>query len=409
MTTDNLKIKHNKATLGNDVISIENLLDEKLFYYDPGFMSTAAVKSAITYINGNKGQLLYRGYPVDKLAENYEYIDICYLLLNKKLPNKNEKNDFAKEIIKLNKVDNDTWTFLESLNPNSHPVGNLMAAISFAASKNHNKWSLKIDSERKQCMMSLISQMPVFVAACIRKSNNLQIIQPRNDLNYIENFLYMCFDNSNIDNSIIEAMDKILTLHADHEQNASTSTVRMAGSTSTPGYAAIVAGIAALWGPAHGGANEACLNMLKTIGTIENADKYINKAKDKNDPFRLMGFGHRVYKNYDPRAIIMQKICHKVLQQLNSDTPYFKLAKQLEYNALNDDYFINKKLYPNIDFYSGITLDAIGFDSKTFTAIFALGRAVGWAAHWLEMFNADDFKISRPRQWYNGPVEKLID
>lgn len=408
LVVDDLKIDliKNTASIGADVIEIKNLLPNNLFTYDPGFTATASCRSSITYINGDNSLLLYRGYPIDELANKYNYIDICYLLLNSKLPLIKERDEFESLIVGKSDLPSPIWEFLNSLNSNSHPVGNLLTAVSFCAAFNQKKWSLKIAEQRLEAMLSAIGQMPTIVAACIRAQQGEKPLKPKPELGYIRNFIYMCFDKTDFDDNIVNALDKIFTLHADHEQNASTSTVRMAGSTGTPAFAALSAGIAALWGPAHGGANEACINMLKKIGLVEKADFYIQKAKDKSDPFRLMGFGHRVYKNYDPRALIMKDICHKVINNKQSD--YLYLAKKLEEIALQDEYFISRKLYPNIDFYSGLTLDAIGFDSSTFTVLFALGRTIGWACHWLEMFLEKDFKISRPRQWYCGEKERTV-
>ena len=329
-------------------------------------------------------------------------MDICYLLLKDKLPLVTEKVAFELEVCQLSNVDESIWHFLETLPVNAHPVGNLLTAVSMCAAINKQNFSIKDKQERFLSMMHAIGHMPTLVAACIRVEKGLKPILPKPELGYIKNFLYMCFGSNVFDAKVVDAMDKIFILHADHEQNASTSTVRMAGSTGTPGFAA-------LWGPAHGGANEACINMLKKIGSVDQAESYINKVKDKNNPFRLMGFGHRVYKNYDPRATIMRDICNQVINNCDKvDSNYLQLAKKLEETALQDEYFISRKLYPNIDFYSGLTLDAIGFSSKSFTALFALGRTIGWASHWLEMFVDQDFKISRPRQWYIGLKERNV-
>ena len=401
-----IELTKNFASIGADVIEIKDLLANNLFTYDPGFTATAACRSSITYIDGNKGVLLYRGYPIEKLANKYTYMDICYLLLNNKLPSADESKSLEAEIVSKADLTSPIWDFLDTLNVDSHPVGNLLSAVSLCAAFNQKQWSLKIAEDRLDSMLCAIGQMPTIVAACIRAKQGLKPLRPKPELGYIKNFLYMCFAKTDFDQTIVDAIDKIFILHADHEQNASTSTVRMAGSTWAPSFAALSAGIAALWGPAHGGANEACIRMLRTIGSVEQADFYVQKAKDKKDPFRLMGFGHRVYKNYDPRALIMKDICHRVISNGQSD--YLNLAKKLESIALQDEYFISRKLYPNIDFYSGLTLDAIGFDSSTFTALFALGRTIGWACHWLEMFVDKDFKISRPRQWYCGETERSL-
>lgn len=394
-------------TLGKQVIDISTLGNLGAFTYDPGFMSTASCESKITYINGDKGILLHRGYPIDQLAEKKDFLDVAYALVYGDLPNVDQKSSFEKQLKTHQSVEPKLLTMLQSFEKNAHPMGMLMSLVS-ALSANHNlHYDANDEQQRAQACLKLIAKIPTLSAMCYRHSLGLAPIAPHPSLSYAANFLYMLFDEVPHD-TLARAMDVIFTLHADHEQNASTSTVRLAGSTGTDPYAALAAGIAALWGPAHGGANEACLNMLKQIGDISQIPHYLARAKDKNDSFRLMGFGHRVYKNYDPRATVMRKVCHDVLEAVGAhDNPLFKLAMELERIALEDNYFVDRKLYPNIDFYSGITLSAMGIPSTMFTVIFALARTSGWMAQWFEMTSAP-LKIGRPRQLYNGEKERQV-
>ena len=398
-----LSLPHHQATLGHDVIEVSSLLQHQLFTYDPGFMATAACKSDITYIDGEAGQLLYRGYPIEQLAEQHTYMDVAHLLLQGALPE--STHSFEKTLCEYSTCEPEVWAFLTQLSSKAHPVGMLLASLAYCAA--HHSNTADQSEARTRSMLQAVGILPTLAAACLRRSQNLPPLKPKPELGYINNFLYMSFDQTEFDPAITHALDVIFTLHADHEQNASTSTVRMAGSTGTPAFAALSAGVAALWGRAHGGANEACLKMLHEIQSAEHVPEYLIRAKDKSDPFRLMGFGHRVYKNYDPRARIMRDICHSMIDLRNqTDTPLFTLASTLESLALEDPYFIDKKLYPNVDFYSGLTLDALGFPSDFFTVIFAVARTVGWASHWLEMMDDPEFRINRPRQWYTGPTTR---
>ncbi len=396
-------------TMGNDVIDIRTLGKQKYFTYDPGFYATAACESKITYIDGDEGVLLYRGYSIDQLAAKCDYIDVCYLLIYGELPSDTEKKSFEEKIQAAAPVCDFTKAFFTGFPQDAHPMGMLLGVIGGLSTRKGNACNLKKLEDRENAVIRLIAKMPVIAAMTYRHNENKPFIAPDKNLGFAENFLHMLFGDEAINPVLIQAMDRIFTLHADHEQNASTSTVRMSGSTGTHPFAAIAAGISALWGPAHGGANEACLNMLKQIGDESQIEKYIAKAKDKNDPFRLMGFGHRVYKSYDPRAKVMQQTCHDVLEATNKQNdPLFKLAMKLEKIALEDPYFIEKKLYPNVDFYSGITLSAIGIPANLFTVIFALGRTVGWASHWFEMMNDSDNPLYRPRQLYVGYARREI-
>jgi citrate synthase len=394
-------------TLGKQVIDISTLGQQGAFTYDPGFMSTAACESKITYINGEKGILLHRGYPIDQLAEKKQFLDVAYALVYGDLPTNNEKQVFEALIKKFSNVDPSIIQLLKSLPQNAHPMGMLMSMTSAWSAIHHLNYDANNLKHRENAVIEMIAKIPTLSAMCYRHSIGQDFIAPDENLSYAANFLYMMFGQKPHD-TLAHAMDVIFTLHADHEQNASTSTVRLSGSTGTDPIAAMTAGISALWGPAHGGANEACLNMLKKIADIAKIPEYINKAKDKNDPFRLMGFGHRVYKNYDPRATVMNKVCHDVLQTVNAhNTPLFQLAMELERIALEDSYFVERKLYPNIDFYSGITLSAMNIPTNMFTVIFALARTSGWMAQWLEM-TASPLKIGRPRQLYTGEKQRDI-
>lgn len=398
-------------TLGYDVIDINHLGEAGLFTFDPGFMSTAACESKITFIDGDEGILLYRGYPIEQLAEKKDFLDVCYLLLNSELPSPSEKKQFVGLINNHTMVHQQMYQFLNGFRRDAHPMAIMVGIVGALSAFYHDSMDLSNEADRYTSAIRLIAKIPTLAAMTYKYSIGLPYMYPQNKMSYSENFLHMMFgvpSEDNIPNPVlVKAMDTIFTLHADHEQNASTSTVRLAGSTGANPFACISAGISALWGPAHGGANEACLNMLKEIGDVSQINHFIKRAKDKNDPFRLMGFGHRVYKSYDPRAKVMRETCHKVLEAVGAhNEPLFKLAMELERIALEDDYFVEKKLYPNVDFYSGITLSAIGIPSNMFTVIFALARTVGWMSHWMEM-TANKSKIGRPRQLYTG--EKTRD
>lgn len=400
-----------KATLGEPVIDIVPLANLGHFTYDPGFGLTAACSSTITYIDGNKGELLYRGYPIEQLAEKSDYLEVCYLLLNGELPNQTQKNEFVDHIKHHTLIHEQMRSFFNGFRRDAHPMAIMMGVVGALSSFYHDTLDIHSPEYRQSAAYRLIAKMPTLAAMCYKYSIGQPFMYPQNNLDYSENFLQMMFGVPSEpwkgSATLTRAMDTIFTLHADHEQNASTSTVRMAGSSGANPFACIAAGIATLWGPAHGGANEAVLNMLHEIGDVKHIPQYIAKAKDKNDSFRLMGFGHRVYKNYDPRAKIMRQICHEVLAEMGvGDTPLFKLAMALEKIALEDDYFIEKKLYPNVDFYSGITLSAMGIPTNMFTVIFALARTVGWSAHWIEMVSAANTKIARPRQLYLGETQR---
>ena len=408
---DSIDLPIYSPTLGYDVIDIKALSAHHHFTYDPGYFATASCESKITYIDGDKGILLYRGYSIDQLAEKCDYMDVCYLLVNGELPNAAEKSGFEGKIKDASSACDRTKNFFSGFAQDAHPMGMLLGVIGGLSTRASNTINLKNADERAQAVTRLIAKMPIIAAMTYRHNQNKPFIPADKTLGFVENFLHMLFgDEKKTQNpTLIKALDCIFTLHADHEQNASTSTVRMAGSTGTQPFAAIAAGISALWGPAHGGANEACLKMLTTIGDESQIEKYIAKAKDKNDPFRLMGFGHRVYKNYDPRAKVMQKTCHAVLEAMGKhDDPLFKLATRLEKIALEDSYFIERKLYPNVDFYSGVTLSAMGIPTNLFTVLFAIARTVGWASHWAEMMADPNHPLYRPRQLYTGKKERML-
>lgn len=401
-----------RPTLGNDVIDIGKLGEHDLFTYDPGFMSTAACESKITYIDGDKGILLYRGYPIDQLAEKKPFLDICYLLLNGELPTQTEHNVFRQLVNNHSMVHQQMYQFLNGFRRDAHPMAIMVGIVGALSAFYHDSIDLNNQRDRYTSALRLIAKMPTLAAMSYKYSIGMPYMYPQNKMTYTENFLHMMFgtptESTTPNPVLVKAMDTIFILHADHEQNASTSTVRLAGSTGANPFACISAGIGALWGPAHGGANEACLNMLKEIGDVSKINEYIKRAKDKNDSFRLMGFGHRVYKSYDPRAKVMRKTCYEVLNAVGAqDEPLFKLAMELERIALEDDYFIEKKLYPNVDFYSGLTLSAIGIPTNMFTVIFALARTVGWMSHWMEM-TAGSAKIGRPRQFYTGEKQRDV-
>jgi citrate synthase len=401
-----------KGTMGPDVIDINTLYqDTGCFTYDPGFTSTASCESKITFIDGDKGVLLYRGYPIDQLAEHGNFIETCYLLLYGELPTREQYRAFDDRIVKHTMVHEQMTRFYTGFRRDAHPMAVMVGVVGALSAFYHDSIDIKDPAQREMASIRMIAKMPTIAAMAYKYSIGQPFIYPRNELSYAANFLHMCFavpcEEYKVDPILARAMDRIFILHADHEQNASTSTVRLAGSSGANPFACISAGIACLWGPAHGGANEAALQMLQEIGTVDRIPEYIKRAKDKSDPFRLMGFGHRVYKNYDPRAKIMQKTCHEVLDAVgHGDDPILKVALELERIALSDDYFIQKKLYPNIDFYSGITLKALGFPTDMFTVLFAIARTVGWIAQWKEMIEDPSQRIGRPRQLYTGAVKR---
>ena len=395
-----------EANEGLNVVDVRGLIGEGIFTYDPGFLSTASCDSSVTYIDGDAGILLYRGYPIEQLAANSSHLEVCYLLLNGELHTKSELDDFEKEIRSRMDVDEHFQVIFDGFTEDSHPMSMICAAVAGLASLYHDGLDIYDADHRREAALNLIAKIPTLAAMTYKKSLGEAFVKPDPSLNYAENFLNMCFGTKNkapnVSPTLARAMDRIFILHADHEQNASTSTVRLAGSTEANPYAAMAAGIAALWGPSHGGANEAVLDMLNEIGDESRIEEYVAKAKDPDDSFRLMGFGHRVYKNFDPRATVMQESCHAVLDELGLKDPLLKVAKQLETIAREQDYFIQRRLYPNVDFYSGITFKAIGIPVKMFTVLFTLGRMPGWITHWNEMLS-DGFKIGRPRQLYLGP------
>lgn len=401
------------GTLGPNVIDVSQLNKSGLFTFDPGFMSTAACTSEITFIDGDEGILLHRGYSISDLAEHASYLEVCYLLLFGELPNKTQKEIFERQIKHHTMVHEQLSHFLNGFPRSSHPMAIMCGVVGALSAFYHDSLEIHNVQHRTLAALRLIAKMPTIAAMAYKYSIGQPFVYPQNHLNYAENFLHMMFsipaEPMVLNPVLVNAMDKIFTLHADHEQNASTSTVRVAGSSGANPFACIAAGIAALWGPAHGGANEAVLNMLTEIGDASRIPAFIDKAKDKNDPFRLMGFGHRVYKNFDPRAKVMRQACHDVLEALHiHGDPLFKIALQLEKIALEDPYFIERKLYPNVDFYSGIILKAIGIPTNMFTVIFALARTVGWISHWNEMISSSEQKISRPRQLYTGLPERAF-
>ncbi len=395
-----------EGTAGPDVIDVRSLVSKGVFTYDPGFMSTASCESKITYIDGGKGILLYRGYPIEQLAEKSDFMECCYLLLNGELPTAEQKEAFIDDIKHHTMVHEQIRNLFISFPRHAHPMSVMIGAVGALSAFYHNDLVIDDAEHRQAAAVRLIAKIPTLAAMCYKYSIGQPFMYPRNDLSFSENFLYMMFGTpceEYVPSPVIaDAMDKIFLLHADHEQNASTSTVRLAGSTGANPYACISSGITALWGPAHGGANEAVLDMLNEIGDVKNIPDYIKRVKDKNDPVKLMGFGHRVYKNFDPRAHVLRDAAKGVLEELGHENdPLLKIAKELERIALEDDYFIERNLYPNVDFYSGIILKAIGIPTNLFTVIFATGRTPGWVAHWHEMIS-NPFKIGRPRQLYTG-------
>ena len=425
MTEETLTIRNNstgkeadfsllKGTIGTPVIDVSSLNKKMgLFTYDPGFMSTSSCKSAITYIDGEKGVLLYRGYPIDQLAEKCSFLEVAHLLMNGELAGEAKQAEFEHEIGQHAMLHEAMRSFIDGFHYDAHPMAMMVGIVGSLSAFYHSELDMNDPEHRRISAMRMLAKMPVIAAACHRHSIGFPFVYPRSDLSYCENFLNMMFslpsqkyiDKDNyIDPVAVKALNLLFILHADHEQNASTSTVRLASSTGANPYACIAAGIAALWGPAHGGANEAVLSMLEEIGTVDRIPEFIAKAKDKNDPFRLMGFGHRVYKNFDPRATIIRKACHDVLESLGGSQkdPLFELALELEKYALNDEYFIEKKLYPNVDFYSGIIYKALNIPVDMFTVMFTIARTAGWVSHWLEMMAEPGQRIGRPRQIYTG-------
>ncbi|MBC7983084.1 MAG: citrate synthase [Candidatus Obscuribacterales bacterium] len=407
-TTIDLK----SGTLGPDVLNIAALAkDHGIFTFDPGFLATASCESKITFIDGDNGVLLHRGYPIEQLAEKSNFLEVAYLLINGELPSATQLTEFNGAIRNHTMINESLLRFFNGFHYNAHPMAMLSGVVSSMAAFYHDSMDIYNPRHREIFAHRVIAKIPTIAAAAYKHSLGQPFVYPRNDLDYCANLLHMFFavpcEPYVVDPVATQALDLLFILHADHEQNASTSTVRMAGSTETNPYAAISAGISALWGPAHGGANEAVLAMLEQIGTVDNITKYVAKAKDKNDSFRLMGFGHRVYKNHDPRATIIRAMCHKVLAKLGkSDNPLFELALRLEELALKDEYFIERKLYPNVDFYSGIIYSAIGIPRSMFTVMFAIARTVGWVAHWQEMIGDPAMKIGRPRQLYTGSPQR---
>ena len=406
-----------KGTVGPDVIDISKLYGKTgKFTYDPGFMSTASCSSKITYIDGDKGELLYRGYPIDELAVNCDFLETCFLLLNGKLPNQKEKTDFDHLVMHHTMVHEQMQFFLRGFRRDAHPMAVLTGLVGGMAAFYHDGLDYSDAKVREIAQIRLVAKIPTLVAMAYKYSIGQPFIYPKNNLSYTANFMRMMFGNPceeyEVNPVLVRALDRIFILHADHEQNASTSTVRLAGSSGTNPFAAIAAGVACLWGPAHGGANEACLQMLENIqkmGGVEKIGEFIAKVKDKDSGVRLMGFGHRVYKNFDPRAKLMRETCYEVLNELGlGDDPLFKLAMTLEKIALEDEYFVSRKLYPNVDFYSGIVQRALGIPTDMFTCVFALARTVGWISQWEEMITDSEYKIGRPRQLFNGSVTRSV-
>lgn len=398
------------GSAGNDVIDIRTLGNYGYFTYDPGFLATASCESAITFIDGGKGVLQHRGYPIDSLAKEADYLEVCYILLNGDAPTKAQYDEFTNIITNHTMVHEKLAHFFQGFLPDAHPMAMVCGVVGALSSFYHSDLDIEDPAQRMRSAHRLIAKMPTISAMAYKYSIGQPFVYPRNDLSYAENFLHMMFsvpaEEYVVSPTVACAMDRIFTLHADHEQNASTSTVRLAGSSGANPYACIAAGVASLWGPAHGGANEACLTMLEEIGSLDRVDEFVARAKDKSDSFRLMGFGHRVYKNFDPRATVMRETCHEVLNELGITDPLLDVAMALEKVALEDPYFIEKKLYPNVDFYSGIILKAIGIPTNMFTVIFAMSRTVGWISHWDEMLGQPGQKIGRPRQNYIGEIDR---
>ncbi|MGL4752629.1 MAG: citrate synthase [Aeromonadaceae bacterium] len=401
------------GTEGPEVIDVRALAAHGYFTFDPGFLSTASCESKITYIDGDKGILLHRGYPIAELAIDTDYLQVCYLLLSGELPTPEQYQQFRAHVTRHTMVHEQMTSLFKAFRRDSHPMAVMCGVAGALSAFYHDSLDINNPKHREIAAFRLISKMPTLAAMSYKYSIGQPFMYPRNDLSYAGNFLHMMFavpcEEYKVNPVIERAMDRIFILHADHEQNASTSSMRMAGSSGANPFACIAAGIASLWGPAHGGANEACLKMLEEIGSVDRIPHFITRAKDKNDPFRLMGFGHRVYKNYDPRATVMRDTCHEVLREMNvSDHPLLDVAMELERIALSDPYFVEKKLYPNVDFYSGIILKAIGIPTSMFTVIFALSRTIGWISHWLEMQSDPASRISRPRQLYTGAPTRHV-
>ena len=399
-----------RGSLGPDVVDIGGLSDLGMFTYDPGYVSTASCESRITYIDGDRGVLLHRGYPIEQLAEHSDYLETCYLLLYNELPNASQKAEFEDTVRNHTMVHDQLTSFFQGFRRDAHPMAILCGVVGALSAFYHDSLDISDEQHRKVAAFRLIAKMPTLAAMSYKFSIGQPFMYPDNTLSYAENFLHMMFgtpcEASRVNPVLTRAMDRIFLLHADHEQNASTSTVRLTGSSGANPFACIAAGIAALWGPSHGGANEAVLNMLQEIGDVSRIDEFLARAKDKDDPFRLMGFGHRVYKNFDPRARVMKESADEVLAELGIESdPLLNIAKRLEEITLQDDYFIGKKLYPNVDFYSGVILKAIGIPTSMFTVIFAVGRTVGWIAHWNEMISGN-YRIGRPRQLYTGHTQR---
>ena len=399
------------GTIGPSVVDIGKLYGQTgMFTFDPGFTSTASCESKITYIDGDEGILLHRGYPIEQLAEHGDFLETCYLLLYGELPTAAQKQDFVYHVTRHTMVHEQMMRFFQGFRRDAHPMAVMVASVGALSAFYHDSTDISDPQQRMIASMRMIAKMPTLAAMAYKYSVGQPFVYPKNDLDYTSNFLNMCFavpcEDYKVNPVLAKALDRIFILHADHEQNASTSTVRLAGSSGANPFACIAAGIACLWGPAHGGANEAALKMLAEIGHVDRIPQFIARAKDKNDPFRLMGFGHRVYKNYDPRAKIMQKTTHDVLKAVGSKDPLLDVAVELERIALTEEYFVERKLYPNIDFYSGITLKAMGFPTSMFTVLFALARTVGWIAQWKEMIEDPGQKIGRPRQLYTGYAKR---
>ncbi|HXP66455.1 MAG TPA: citrate synthase [Steroidobacteraceae bacterium] len=400
------------GTIGPDVINISNLTkDQGVFTFDPGFMATASTESKITYIDGDAGVLLYRGYPVEQLAEKSSFLEVAALLINGSLPSKSELEAFTDSIMRHTMINEQLLKFFDKFHHDAHPMAMVSAVVASMAAFYHDTTHIGNPRDREIFAHRIIAKLPTIAAAAYKHTLGQPFIYPRNDLRYCENMLNMFFavpcEPYAIDPVAAEALDLLFILHADHEQNASTSTVRLAGSTGANPYAAISAGVSALWGPAHGGANEAVLDMLDSIGSVANIEKFLARVKDKNDNVRLMGFGHRVYKNFDPRAKIIRGMCYRVLEKMGKGSnPLFDLSLKLEEIALKDDYFVSRKLYPNVDFYSGIIYSALGIPRSMFTVMFAIARTAGWVAHWQEMVSDPQMKIGRPRQLYTGPTQR---
>ncbi|HVE07951.1 MAG TPA: citrate synthase [Paraburkholderia sp.] len=411
-SNDKIDLPIYKGSMGPDVIDIRKLYGQTgKFTYDPGFMSTASCNSAITYIDGDKGELLYRGYPIDNLAQNADFLQTCYLLLHGELPNARQNADFVASVTNHTMVHEQMQFFFRGFRRDAHPMAILVAAVGALSAFYHDSLDITNEQHRDVSAIRMIAKLPTLVAMAYKYTIGQPFVYPQNDLSYSANFMRMMFSTPSeeykVNDVLVRALDRILILHADHEQNASTSTVRLAGSSGANPFACIAAGIACLWGPAHGGANEAALNMLEEIGSVDKIPEFIAQVKDKNSHVKLMGFGHRVYKNYDPRAKLMRETCHEVLEELGlHDDPLFKLAMALEKIALEDEYFVSRKLYPNVDFYSGIVQRALGIPTSMFTCIFSMARTVGWIAQWNEMIADPEQKIGRPRQLFIGDTPR---